>query len=76
MDILTLTVGVLIGVFVGVVLHSKHVKNGYAGTLVLDCSDSDASPDIYLELNKEASFLEGLDSVSMDVRVINVNSHK
>lgn len=76
MEILALAVGILIGIFVGIVFHIRHVNKGYAGTLVLDCSDSDTKPDIYLELNQEASFLEGLDSVSMDVRVINVNSHK
>lgn len=76
MEIIALSVGILIGVFIGMVLHSKHTKNGYAGTLVLDCSDSVEKPDIYLELNQEASFLKDLDSVEMDVRVIKVPSQK
>ena len=76
MEILAFAVGILIGIFVGVVFHIKHVNKGHAGTLVLDCSDSDEKPDIYLELNREANFLEGLDTVSMDVRVVKVPSHK
>ena len=76
MESLALVVGVLIGAFAGILINSKRIKKGYAGTLVLDRSDPGSHPDIYLELNQEASFLEGLDSVSMDVRVIDVKSQK
>ena len=76
MEILALAVGILIGAFAGILINSKRIKKGYAGTLVLDLSDPGSHPDIYLELNQEASFLEGLDSVSMDVRVIDVKSQK
>ena len=76
MEIIALSVGILIGVFIGIVFHSKHTKNRYAGTLVLDCSDSVEKPDIYLELNQEANFLKELDSVEMDVRAIKVPSQK
>lgn len=76
MEILALVIGILIGAFAGVLINSKRIKKGYAGTLVLDRSDPGSHPDIYLELNQEASFLEGLDSVSMDVRVIDVKSQK
>ena len=76
MEILALVAGILIGAFAGILINSKRIKKGYAGTLVLDRSDPGSHPDIYLELNQEASFLEGLDSVSMDVRVIDVKSHK
>ena len=76
MEILALVVGILIGAFAGILINSKRIKKGYAGTLVLDRSDPGSHPDIYLELNQEASFLEDLDSVSMDVRVIDVKSQK
>ena len=76
MEILALAVGILIGAFAGILINGKRIKKGYAGTLVLDRSDPGSHPDIYLELNQEVSFLEGLDSVSMDVRVIDVKSQK
>ena len=76
MEILALVAGILIGAFAGILINSKRIKKGYAGTLVLDRSDPGSHPDIYLELNQEASFLEGLDSVSMDVRVIDIKSQK
>lgn len=76
MEILALVVGILIGAFAGILINSKRIKKGYAGTLILDRSDPGSHPDIYLELNQEASFLEGLGSVSMDVRVIDVKSQK
>lgn len=76
MEILALVVGILIGAFAGILINGKRIKNGYAGTLVLDRSDPGSHPDIYLELNQEVSFLEGLDSVSMDVRVIDAKSQK
>ncbi len=75
MEIVALVVGTLVGIFIGIILHGRRLQKGYAGTLVLDCSDP-LYPDIYLQLNQDAALLADFNSVSMDVKVVKSHSQK
>ena len=75
MEFLTLTIGILVGIFVGIVLNSRQLKKKHVGTLFVECSDP-LYPDIYLQLNQDASLIPEMESVLMDVKVIDVPSQK
>ena len=76
MEIIALVIGMLIGLFAGIVLHGKHLKKAYAGTLMIVRADPNSEPQMYLDQIEEPTVLEKKQCVLMSVKTINVDSQK
>ena len=75
--VIALAVGVLVGIFVGMVWRGVYLKTNTIGDLRVDHSDPD-SPYLFLELNNDQSVrtIEQQNYVMLKVKVENIISQK
>ena len=65
----------LLGVLIGTIIYAIAVKTASVGTLRIDRSDPDDSPYLFLELNKNLTFVSSKEYVIMKVDLKNYMSH-
>lgn len=75
--VIALAVGVLVGIFIGMVWRGVYLKTNTIGDLRVDHSDPD-SPYLFLELNNNQSVrtIEQQNYVMLKVKVENLISQK
>lgn len=75
--VIALAVGVLIGIFIGMVWRGAYLKTNAIGDLRVDHSDPD-SPYLFLELNNDQSVrtIEQQNYVMLKVKVEDIISQK
>ena len=65
----------LAGVLIGTIIYAIAVKTASVGTLRIDQSDPEDSPYLFLELDKNLSFIASKKYVIMKVKRENYISH-
>lgn len=65
----------LAGVLVGTIIYAIAIKTASVGTLRIDQSDPEDSPYLFLELDKNLSYIASKKYVTMKVNLKNYISH-
>lgn len=71
-----LIIAFLVGVLIGTIIYAIAVKTASVGTLRIDQSDPEDSPYLFLELNKNLSYVASKKYVIMKVDMKNYISQQ
>lgn len=76
MEAIALTIGILIGLFMGIVLCGRLGRGRFAGTLIIARGGEGSKPEMYLDQIEEPAVLAKQKSVVMDIKVVNTSTQK